>query len=99
MADEKTEGKSAPAPKGPSAFMEALLRGEVPWTVRYKGVRGVEHGCVMATDAAEAEHVARAYINSQPGRVYLSVAPFILAYGSILKTVSSDAVGAGSVRR
>lgn len=85
-------------PKAPT-LLDKLRSGQEFWALRFKGVRGVQDVLILAADAVRAEAVGRAWVNAQPGRLYLEVKPALVADESILATVSSELVGAGAERK
>ena len=81
-------------PKVPT-LLEQLKGGQTIWDLRYKYIRGITHTLIIASDRDKAEQVGRAWVNSQPGRMFLDVVPAITADESILVPAVTETVGAG----
>lgn len=64
----------------------------VLYTVRYKSVRGVDEKLITASTPELAQKVAKAWVNSQPGRILLQVNPTVVADETILETHAVEAV-------
>jgi hypothetical protein len=62
------------------------LIARVAYTVRFKSVRGIEVVQVTASTPDRAKDVAKAYVNSTPGRIFLSINPTYVADERILAT-------------
>ena len=93
-----SSGNSAPAKAAKRTLLDALKNGESLYTLRFKGIRGMQEVNILASSAEKAEQVGRAWVNLQPGRLYISVHPALVADESILAQVNQpDAVGAGAV--
>jgi len=67
------------------------------WKLRLRqSGKGVIEVNVEASSAQKADEVARAYVNQEPGRVFIAVTPFIVADESILP--KPEPVGAAKNR-
>jgi hypothetical protein len=85
-------------PTRKSTLLERLQGGQTLYTLRYKYVRGITTTLILASGQEKAEAVGRAWVNSQPGRTFLSVEASIVADESILAGVTPEVVGAGGRR-
>ena len=61
------------------------LLAKVAYQIRIKSARGVEVKLITGSTPAIAKSVAETYVNSEPGRKLLSIAPAFVADESILR--------------
>src|SRR3990167_9204226 len=62
-----SSGNSAPAKAAKRTLLDALKNGESLYTLRFKGIRGMQEVNILASSAEKAEQVGRGRVDSGAG--------------------------------